>query len=48
MQYKLKKAEDEILRLAVEAVAYAKKLCGDIEFSPRMLPARNGSSFSGW
>ncbi|MCX5657592.1 MAG: 2-isopropylmalate synthase [Candidatus Omnitrophica bacterium] len=34
MQYKLKKAEDEILRLAVEAVAYARKLCPDIEFSP--------------
>ncbi|MCU0650967.1 MAG: 2-isopropylmalate synthase, partial [Candidatus Omnitrophica bacterium] len=34
MQYKLKKAEDEILRLAVEAVTYAKKSCQDIEFSP--------------
>ncbi len=34
MQYKLKKAEDEILRLAVESVGYAKKLCPDIEFSP--------------
>ncbi len=34
MQYKLKKAEDEILRLAVEAVTYARKLCPDIEFSP--------------
>ncbi|MBU0503287.1 MAG: 2-isopropylmalate synthase [Candidatus Omnitrophota bacterium] len=34
MKYKLKKAEDEILRLAVEAVTYAKKLCPDIEFSP--------------
>lgn len=34
MQYKLKKAEDEILRLAVEAVKYAKKLCPDVEFSP--------------
>jgi len=34
MQYKLKKAEDEILRLAVEFVKYAKKLCVDIEFSP--------------
>lgn len=34
MQYKLKKAEDEILRLAVEWVTYAKKLCQDIEFSP--------------
>jgi len=34
MQYKLRKAEDEILRLAVESVSYAKKFCPDIEFSP--------------
>ncbi|MFA6216530.1 MAG: 2-isopropylmalate synthase [Candidatus Omnitrophota bacterium] len=34
MKYKLKKAEDEILRLAVESVSYAKKYCPDIEFSP--------------
>ncbi|MBU0549247.1 MAG: 2-isopropylmalate synthase, partial [Candidatus Omnitrophica bacterium] len=34
MRYKLKKAEDEILRLAVEAVKYARKYCPDIEFSP--------------
>jgi 2-isopropylmalate synthase len=34
MQYKLKKAEDEILRLAVESVAYARKFCNDVEFSP--------------
>ena len=34
MKYKLKKAEDEILRLAVQAVKYAKKYCPDIEFSP--------------
>jgi len=34
MKYKLKKAEDEILRLAVESVRYAKKYCPDIEFSP--------------
>jgi 2-isopropylmalate synthase len=34
MQFKLKKAEDEILRLAVESVRYAKKYCADIEFSP--------------
>ena len=34
MKYKLKKAEDEILRLAVEGVKYARKLCPDIEFSP--------------
>ena len=34
MQYKLKKAEDEILRLAVEFVKYAKQYCPDVEFSP--------------
>ena len=34
MQYKLKKAEGEILRLAVQAVKYAKGYCQDIEFSP--------------
>jgi len=34
MQYKLKKAEDEIMRLAVESVKYAKKFCADVEFSP--------------
>jgi len=34
MQYKLKKAEDEILRLAIDAVKYAKKYTSDIEFSP--------------
>jgi len=34
MQYKLKKAEDEILRLAVESVGYARKFCEDVEFSP--------------
>jgi 2-isopropylmalate synthase len=34
MQYKLKKAEDEILRIAVDSVKYAKKLCQNVEFSP--------------
>jgi len=34
MQYKLKKAEDEILCLAVASVKYAKKYCSNIEFSP--------------
>ncbi len=34
MKYKLQKAEDEILRLAVESVKYARKYCPDIEFSP--------------
>ncbi len=34
MKYKLKKAEDEILRLAVESVKYAKKKLSHVEFSP--------------
>ena len=34
MQYKLKKAEDEILRIAIETTKYARNLCPDIEFSP--------------
>ena len=34
LRYKLKKAEDEILRLAVESVKYARNLCDDVEFSP--------------
>ena len=34
MKYKLKKAEEEILRLAVTAVKYARAKCRDVEFSP--------------
>lgn len=34
MKYKLQKAEDEILKLAVKSVKYARNLCDDIEFSP--------------
>lgn len=34
MKYKLKKAEDEILKLAREAVCYAKKYTSDVQFSP--------------
>jgi 2-isopropylmalate synthase len=33
MKYKLKKVEDEILRLAVSSVKYAKSKCEDVEFS---------------
>jgi len=33
-EFKLKKAESEILKLAVESVAYAKQFVSDIEFSP--------------
>jgi len=34
MKYKLKKAEDEIVRLAVWGVKYAKRYVHDVEFSP--------------
>lgn len=34
MRYKLKKAEDEILRLAVAGVKLARKFTDDVEFSP--------------
>jgi len=34
MKYKLRKAEEEILRQAVWAVTYAKKYVEDVEFSP--------------
>ncbi|HIE44533.1 MAG TPA: 2-isopropylmalate synthase [Candidatus Omnitrophica bacterium] len=34
MQYKLKKAREEILRMAVESVKAAKKYTNDVEFSP--------------
>jgi 2-isopropylmalate synthase len=34
MKYKLQKAEDEILRLAVWGVKFARNLINDIEFSP--------------
>ncbi|MBN2097066.1 MAG: 2-isopropylmalate synthase [Candidatus Omnitrophica bacterium] len=34
LKYKLKKADAEILRLAVESVKYARNLVEDVEFSP--------------
>jgi len=34
LKYKFKKAEDEILGLAKEAIKQARRLCKDIEFSP--------------
>lgn len=34
MKHKLKKSQDEILKMAVDAVKYAKKKMPDIEFSP--------------
>jgi 2-isopropylmalate synthase len=33
LKYKLKKTRDEVLKEAREAVAYAKSLCADVEFS---------------
>ncbi|MFZ8831424.1 MAG: 2-isopropylmalate synthase [Thermodesulfobacteriaceae bacterium] len=33
LQYKLKKSREEVLRLAREAVSFAKSLCPDVEFS---------------
>lgn len=34
MKYKLRKAEDEILKLAVDSVCHARKYTKDVEFSP--------------
>ena len=34
MKYKLKKSNDEVLKMAVEAVKYAKIFTDDVEFSP--------------
>jgi len=34
MKYKLRKAEDEVIRLAVEGVKYARRFTDDVEFSP--------------
>ena len=34
MQFKLKKAESEILRMAAEGVSYARQFVQDVEFSP--------------
>ena len=34
MKYKLRKAEDEIVKLAVEGVKYARNFTDDVEFSP--------------
>ncbi len=34
MKYKLKKAEEEILKQAEEFVKYARRFCDDVEFSP--------------
>src|SRR5512138_1893908 len=33
LKYKLKKTREEVLKDSVEAVAYAKSLCPDVEFS---------------
>ncbi|MFA5157275.1 MAG: 2-isopropylmalate synthase [Candidatus Omnitrophota bacterium] len=34
LQYKFKKAEDEIVSIARDAIRQAKKFCADVEFSP--------------
>jgi 2-isopropylmalate synthase len=34
MEKKLRKADDEILAMAVGAIKYARRFCGDVEFSP--------------
>lgn len=34
MKYKLRKAEDEIVKLAIEGVKYARRFTDDVEFSP--------------
>src|SRR3990167_5735623 len=39
MKYKLRKAEDEIVKLAIEGVKYARNFTDDVEFSPE--DARN-------
>ncbi len=33
-KYKLRKAKEEILKLAVDSLRYARKLCSEVEFSP--------------
>ena len=33
-KYKLRKAKEEILKLAINSVKYARKLCNEVEFSP--------------
>ena len=33
-QFKLRKAKDEILRIAADEVSHARRLCKDVEFSP--------------
>lgn len=44
LMYQLKKSRDEILELARKMVAYAKKYCDDIEFSP-MDASRTGPKY---
>jgi 2-isopropylmalate synthase len=47
-QYKLNMAQEEILKLAVEAVRIARDLCADVEFSPRTPPAPSSISSARW
>ena len=39
LTFDLKISRDQALRKAANMVAYARSLCADVEFSPRMLPA---------
>ncbi|MBN2483856.1 MAG: 2-isopropylmalate synthase [Candidatus Omnitrophica bacterium] len=34
LQYKFRKPQEEIIKLGIEGVTYARKLCRDVEFSP--------------
>ena len=47
MKYKLKKAEEEILRLAVSMVKYARSKCPDVEFSPEDASRTEGEFLAG-
>ncbi len=44
MQFKLKKAETEILRMAAEGVSCARQFVQDVEFSRKTPPARTWTS----
>ena len=44
-EHKLNMAKEQIVRMAVEGVTFARTLCADVEFSPTTPRARN-SSFS--
>jgi len=41
MQYKLKLDREQVLERVIEMVSYARSLCQDVEFSPRMRAQRS-------